>query len=58
MYEMLLLLLLVSPFILAVYFYIHPTKEYLQIKKDAEKSRQRKARYWERKRAKRKIMWS
>ena len=53
MYEVLLLLLLVSPFILAVYFYIYPTKEYLQIKKDAEKSRQRKARYWARKRAKR-----
>lgn len=53
MYEVLLLMLLVSPFILAVYFYIYPTKEYLQIKKDAEKSRQRKARYWARKRAKR-----
>lgn len=53
MYEVLLLLLLVSPLILAVYFYIYPTKEYLQIKKDAEKSRQRKERYWARKRAKR-----
>lgn len=55
MYEVLLLLLLVSPFILAVYFCIYPTKEYLQIKKDAEKSRQRKARYWATKNKKRKL---
>lgn len=56
--EIVLLLLLALPFILAVYFYIDPTKEYLQIKVDAEKSRQRKARYWAKKRAKRKAMWS